>query len=77
MMPIGSMQMIKTEKDKTGKFGRVLGDFLFDEKRLTEIMIEENHAVPYFGGSKDETQAAHMANREILLEKGLVTLGEL
>ena len=40
-------------------------------------MIEENHAVPYFGGSKDETQAAHMANREILLEKGLVTLGEL
>jgi micrococcal nuclease len=77
MMPIGSMQMIKTEKDKTGKFGRVLGDFLFEGKRLTEIMIEENHAVPYFGGSKDETQAAHMANREILLEKGLVTLGEL
>ncbi len=77
MMPIGSMQMIKTDKAKTGKFGRVLGDFLFDEKRLTEIMIEENHAVPYFGGSKDETQAAHMANREILLEKGLVTLGEL
>jgi len=74
MMPIGSMQMIKTEKDKTGKFGRVLGDFLFDGKRLTEIMIEENHAVPYFGGNKDETQAAHMENREILLEKGLVVL---
>ena len=74
LMPIGSMQLIKTEKDKTGKFGRILGDFLFEDKRLTEIMIEENHAVPYFGDSKDDLLEQHMKNREILLEKGLVVL---
>jgi len=47
LMPIGSQQIIKTEKDKTGKFGRVLGDFIIEGKLLTELMIENNHAVPY------------------------------
>ena len=35
-------------------------------------MIAEGHGVPYFGGSKDDTQAAHMANRERLLAEGVV-----
>jgi hypothetical protein len=35
-------------------------------------MAEEGHCVPYFGGSKEDTQAAHMANRERLLAEGLV-----
>ena len=30
LLPIGSMQIIKTQKDKTGKFGRILGDFIID-----------------------------------------------
>ena len=32
-------------------------------------MEAEGHCVPYFGGSKDDTQAAHMANRERLLNR--------
>jgi len=61
-----------------GKFGRVLGDFeVYNEIRdswsnLTTLLIEEGHAVPYFGGSKEETQAAHMLNRERLLDEGIV-----
>ena len=84
MLPIGSIQTLKTEVDKSGedakgKFGRILGDFLLDQedgtvKRMTEIMIEDGHAVPYFGGSKEEVDAAHMRNRERLIEEGVVVL---
>ena len=64
-----------------GKFGRVLGDFELEYKnkdnsyairRLTQVMIEEGHAVAYFGGSKEEIQMKHMANREKLLREGVV-----
>ena len=57
-----------------GKFGRVLGDFILDTgERVTELMAAEGHCVPYYGGSKDETQAQHMANRVKLLDEGVVT----
>ena len=70
-------KLITTEnkhgEDMKGKFGRILGDFRAADGRLiTEIMAEEGHCVPYFGGSKEDTQAAHMANRERLLAEGLV-----
>ena len=42
-------------------------------KKVTEILTEEGHCVPYFGGSKEETQAAHEVNRVRLLSEGLVT----
>lgn len=79
LLPIGSLQILKTEIDKSGedakgKFGRILGDFLVEEKRATEILIEEGHAVPYHGQSKDDVHAQHMANRERLLNEGKVTL---
>lgn len=76
-MPVGSMQVLKTEIDKSGddkkgKFGRILGDFLIDEDRLTDIMVSEGHAVAYFGGSKEEIQIKHMANRQKLLREGKI-----
>ena len=79
LLPVGSSQVLKTEIDKSGedakgKFGRILGDFLIEEKRATEILIEEGHAVPYHGQSKDDVHAQHMANRERLLNEGKVTL---
>ena len=74
LMPIGSMQIIKTQKDKTGKFGRVLGDFIIEDKLLTEHMIENYHAVPYHGENKDAVNDAHMINRSKLLESGEVKL---
>lgn len=79
LLPLGSSQVLKTEIDRNGedakgKFGRILGDFLIEEKRATEILIEEGHAVPYHGQSKDDVHAQHMANRERLLNEGKVTL---
>jgi len=75
-------QINKNGEDMKGKFGRILGDFYSDsgsleEPRLvTEIMIEEGYCVPYYGGSKEELTAMHMANRERLLAEGKVTLEE-
>jgi micrococcal nuclease len=67
----------KSGEDMKGKFGRILGDFKAADGRLvTEIMIEEGHCVPYFGGSKEEIQAQHMINRERLLAEGVVSREE-
>ena len=77
-LPAGSEQTLVTEKDKTGKFGRILGKFLvYDGKtdsqmHLGEIMIREHLAVEYFGQSKDDIAEQHIKNRELccLPEKG-------
>ena len=79
LLPVGSIQVLKTEidrsgEDKKGKFGRILGDFIIEDKRATDILIEEGHAVAYFGGSKEEIEMKHMANREKLLREGVVVL---
>ena len=79
LLPIGSTQILKTEIDKSGedakgKFGRILGDFLIEGKKASEILIEEGHAVAYHGQSKDDIQEMHMSNRERLINKGIVTL---
>ena len=74
--PILRTQINKDGEDMKGKFGRILGDFEVEkngERRMaTDVLIEEGHAVPYMGGSKDDTQAAHEVNRKRLLEEGVV-----
>jgi len=77
---LGKKSVLKTQvskkgEDMKGKFGRILGDFVAPDGRLvTEIMTEGGYCVPYFGGSKEDTQAAHMINRERLISEGKVTL---
>jgi len=67
-------QIAKNGEDMKGKFGRILGDFIMDDDRMvTEVMAEEGHCVPYFGGAKAETQAAHLVNRNKLLAEGVVS----
>ena len=52
-----------------GKFGRILGDFdVYDGKRcmtVTKVLIEEGHAVDYYGGSKEEIQEQHIKQTKI------------
>jgi len=68
-------QVNKDGEDMKGKFGRILGDFVSNDGRMvTDIMIAEGHCVAYFGGSKEEIQMKHMANREKLLREGIVKL---
>jgi micrococcal nuclease len=73
-------QINKDGEDMKGKFGRILGDFdVYDVKTdswrpATSILIEEGHAVAYFGGSKEEVQAKHMVNRAKLIREGIVDM---
>ena len=74
---LGKITVLKTTINKKGvdmkgKFGRVLGDFLQDDKSVAKIMCETGHAVPYFGGAKANTQKQHMKNRKRLVTEGVV-----
>jgi micrococcal nuclease len=74
-------QVSKSGEDMKGKFGRILGDFdvyCHDTdtwRPVTQVMIEEGHAVEYHGQSKDDIKEAHLANRERLWEEGVVSRG--
>ena len=69
----------KDGEDMKGKFGRILGDFYIESegKLLTEVMIEEGHAVAYHGQNKDDIHALHLSNRERLVNKGVVILEDI
>ena len=74
---LGKITVLKTTINKKGvdmkgKFGRVLGDFLLNDKSVAKIMCETGHAVPYFGGAKANTQKQHIKNRKKLVAQGVV-----
>jgi len=78
--PVLKTQVNKDGEDMKGKFGRILGDFdVYDAsldawRAVTAVMADEGHCVPYYGGSKEEVQAQHMANRRRLIEEGVVNM---
>jgi micrococcal nuclease len=63
----------KNGEDMKGKFGRILGDFKVGDKTVTEILIEEGHAVKYHGQNKADVEVAHLANRNRLMTEGVVS----
>ncbi len=74
-MPVGSTQTLITEKDKSGKYGRILGKFRVHDIRpdrenvsmiLNDFMIEKHYAVAYHGQSKDDVESEHLENRKKL-----------
>jgi len=66
-MPVGSMQTLITQKDKSGKFGRILGKFRVNDGSydiiLNDWMISNHHAVAYYGQSKQDIAEQHIINR--------------
>jgi micrococcal nuclease len=80
---LGKSSVLKTQvardgEDMKGKFGRILGDFdVYDASKdawrpLTQVLIDEGHAVDYYGGSKEELLEQHLVNRAKLLKEGVV-----
>ena len=69
------VQLVSHDK---GKFGRIIGDLIINPFEITEdvitnagglvnqMMIDNNHAVPYMGQSKDDTIQGHLWNRAAL-----------
>ena len=70
------MQTLVTHKDKTGKFGRILGDFLVECKSLGETMVDKALAVRYNGEDKAEIEMQHLLNRQTLLHEGTVSVND-
>lgn len=70
-------QLNKNGEDMKGKFGRILGDFFVEEwegeiRMVTEVLIEEGHAVKYHGQNKADVEIAHLANRNRLMSEGVI-----
>lgn len=69
-VPEGSTQTLITRKDKSGKYGRILGSFKItfeeNETTLNEWMVKYHYGVEYFGQSKDEIEEEHIRNRELV-----------
>ena len=63
--------IIRTRRDKKGKFGRVLGEMIVRGENINKLMIKECLAVEYYGQSKDDIEKQHMLNRQVLIEKRL------
>ena len=62
--------ILKTHKDKTGKFGRILGELWrtsnYTDKSINTYMIEKHYAVAYHGQSKEDIEKEHIKNREFV-----------
>ena len=45
--------ILKTFKDGVGKYGRILGEIMIDdETSVNKMLVENGHAVEYFGGKR-------------------------
>ena len=67
-MPVKSWQTLRTKKDKHGKFGRILGEFLVGYGTLNQLLIDSHNAVEYTGQSKDLIADRHIINRGLVGE---------
>lgn len=63
--------VIKTKKDKKGKFGRILGELYVNDININQMMIHSFHAVAYHGQNKEAIEKEHILNRQTLIAKGL------
>jgi micrococcal nuclease len=52
LCPVGSTVILRTTKDGKGKFGRILGEIFVEGQSVNKLLVEEGHAVEYFGGKK-------------------------
>jgi micrococcal nuclease len=74
LMPVGEILFVSTALDNKGKFGRVLGTFYSTESEpsFNQQIVMSHIGVVYYGQSKDDIQAEHIANRILLKAKGVV-----
>ena len=71
-LPVGSIRTLTTVKDKTGKYGRILGKFkAYDSYtdawvNLNQWMIIKHLGVEYKGQSKEDIAEEHIKNRDFV-----------
>ena len=76
-LPVGSTRTLTTVKDKTGKYGRILGKFkAYDSYtdawvNLNQWMIIKHLGVEYQGQSKEDIAEQHIINRGLVDLEGI------
>lgn len=62
--------ILKTHKDATGKFGRILGELWrttdYADRSINDYMVEKHHAASYMGQSKTHIEEQHLKNRALV-----------
>lgn len=77
---LGKTSVLRTHKDKAGKFGRILGEFIVydpdtdSHRSVNQIMIDKHIGVRYHGQSKNDIEDEHLRNRDVLIEQGIIKL---
>ena len=74
--PVGEQIVLQTRTDDSrGKYGRILGELITDEGiNVNTYLVENSYAVEYFGMSKEDIAQKQLDNRQIILERGEVTI---
>lgn len=74
--PVGEQIVLQTKTDDSrGKYGRILGELITkDGVNVNTYLVDNAYAVQYFGLSKDDIAQKQLDNRQIILERGEVTL---
>ena len=73
--PVGAKIVLQTKADDSrGKYGRILGELIVDDVNVNQYMVDNSYAVEYFGKSKDDIAEEQLRNRQVILERGEVTL---
>ena len=73
--PVGAKIVLQTKADDSrGKYGRILGELIVDDVNVNQYMIDNSYAVEYFGKSKGDIAEEQLRNRQVILERGEVTL---
>ena len=74
--PVGSKIVLATKTDDSrGKYGRILGSLITkDGVNVNEYLVENSYAVAYFGLSKSDIAQKQLDNRQIIIDRGEVTL---
>jgi len=77
LLPVGSSVLIRTYRNKGGKYGRMLVEIITEEElNINDTLIEERLAVYYAGQNKDTVTQLHLANRKYLIKAGKIVLDE-
>ena len=74
--PVGEQIVLQTKTDDSrGKYGRILGELITkDGVNVNTYLVDNAYAVQYFGLSKADIHQKQLDNRQIILERGEVTL---
>ena len=74
--PVGSEIILQTKTDDSrGKYGRILGELVTkDGTNVNKFLVDNAYAVSYFGMSKADIKQKQLDNRNIIIERGEVTL---